>query len=239
MLKRNRERLESELAGKNLRRFYSPVLYSLDAALRPAIREHAVGRVLDAWCGQRPYRGLLESFSDRYESLDVTRRFPDQTYVSDIQAMPTVTSSRYDTVICSEVLEHLPRPLDALREICRVLRPGGKAIITVPYLGRLHEEPHDFFRYTIHGLRYLIEEAGLSIVRIDVIGSTFSFIGHQASTLLVAGSWHIPGIRWIAFGLNAVFITLPSYWIDRAIGSSKLPLGYIAVAQRPDRQADL
>lgn len=231
-IQENRRRLERELSGTGKRRYASPVLYAVESSVARCLREHGSGRILDAGCGQGPYRPVAESVADSYESLDVERKLDDQTFVGDIQSMPEVESERYDTVICSEVLEHVPRPSDALSEVQRILKPGGILILTVPFLARLHDEPHDFYRYTQHGLRYLLEANGFNVLSLDRVGSLFSFAGHQISTALLGGTWHLPGLRWVSFCLNAILVTVPCRLADRLFGSDRLPLGYAVVARR-------
>ena len=229
---RNRARFEEELAGRPARRYFSPHSYALETALTSILRRYTSGRVLDAGCGRQPYQNLLKSLGAEYESLDTTRRTPEQTYVGDIQDMNSIEADRFDTVLCSEVLEHLPRPAAALSEINRVLKPGGKLILSVPFFARLHEEPYDFFRYTEHGLTYLLEDNNFAVVELRPIGSVFGFAGHQISTAIVGSVWHLPGIRWLAFGVNAALVTIPFHFADRTLGSRKAPLGYVVVSER-------
>jgi len=231
-IQKNRRRLERDLSATAKRRYASPVLYAVEASVTRCLREYGSGAILDVGSGEGPYRALMERVGDSYESLDVERKFDDQTFEGDVQSMPAVRSEHYNTVVCSEVLEHVPRPGDAISEIRRVLKPGGILILTVPFLARLHDEPHDFYRYTRHGLTYLLEESGFSILSLDRVGSMFGFAGHQVSTALVGGTWHLPGLRWIAFWLNAILVTLPCRAADSLFGSDRLPLGYVVVARR-------
>lgn len=224
--------LERELSFDDKRRYVSPVLYGLHEALSRKMSTCIRGTVLDAGCGYAPFRRLLEQFSDRYESLDQKQFLNDQTHMADIQSMDAIPSGRYDAILCSEVLEHLPRPEAALREVHRLLKSDGVLILTVPYLSRLHDEPHDYYRYTRHGLRYLLESHGFRGIEIERTGSYFSFLGHQVATCLIGTTWHLPGIRWISVVLVAGLVTLPSRLADRLLGSERLPLGYIAIARR-------
>ena len=106
-------------------------------------------------------------------------------------------------------------------------------LLTVPFLSRLHEEPHDYFRFTKYGLRRMLDQAGFRVVEITPTASIFSFLGHQVSTALVCGVWHIPVLKHLAFWLNAVAVTLPCYYLDRLAGTSELyPLGYIVTADK-------
>ncbi len=71
-----------------------------------------------------------------------------------------------DTVLMNEVLEHLERPADSIREAYRLLKPGGYLILDTPFIWPIHEAPRDFFRFTPFGLRYLLESAGFEVVEL-------------------------------------------------------------------------
>lgn len=74
--------------------------------------------------------------------------------VGDAQAMPFKDES-YDTILCTEVLEHIPNPQKAIDEMYRVLRPGGTLILTTRFLFPVHDAPGDYWRFTPYGLRSL------------------------------------------------------------------------------------
>lgn len=231
LIRRNRRAIDADLAGSWRRRYFSPVAYGLYTSLIPKLRQHASGRLLDAGCGTTPFRSQLERQGVMYHGVDIEVRTSGIAFRADVQDLSTIRSESYDTVLCSEVLEHLPRPESALREFHRVLRMDGKLILTVPFLSRLHEEPQDYFRYTVHGLRELLTRHGFSVLEIQPTAAVFSFLGHQVSTVALCSTFGVPIIRQLVFWANLAVCVLPCYWVDRLMGFGRLmPAGYLAVA---------
>ena len=232
-LKRNRANLDRDWRSSWRRNYFSPAVLGLYHRLAPRLREHASGRFLDAGCGVMPYKELVVDFVDKYESLDIERRVPDVDFVGDIEHLQGFASETYDSILCSEVLEHVPRPDKALAELKRILKSHGTVILSVPFLGRLHDGPHDYFRYTKHGLRFMLERAGFRVSEIAVTGSIFSFLGHQVASLAVLTTYGIPVLREVVFWLAVTLCVLPCHWIDRLLPiRDRFPLGYVAVALR-------
>ena len=91
-----------------------------------------------------------------YTCLDI-EKYPDIDIVADIQNMPGVPDESYDSIICTQVLEHVPNPFLAINELHRVLKPGGRLFLTVPFLNNLHMVPHDYWRFTEFTLRELLQ----------------------------------------------------------------------------------
>jgi SAM-dependent methyltransferase len=230
----NRRRMDTDLAGDpDARKRLSPVLFGLSDRLTPRLRQRARGQFLDAGCGAQPFRVVVEPLVDRYTTLDIEARVERVDYLGDVQDMKAVPGDAFDSVLCSEVLEHVPHPAQAVAELARVLKPGGTLVITVPFLARLHEEPHDYYRYTRHGLRALLEDGSFVVEEIVETGSLFSFIGHQISVAVLGLTWHLGPLRQVAIVLNAALVVRPAVTIDRLVGLSRLlPLGYVVVATR-------
>ncbi len=234
-VRRNRERLDVDLRDSWRRKYFSPAILSLYSRLIPRLRAVASGTLLDVGSGTMPFRSQVGDLVEKYHSLDIERRVPDVDFVADITQMEPVGSGTYDLVLCSQVLEHIAQPDKAIREVMRVLRPGGRLVLTVPFLSRLHEEPFDYFRFTEYGLRVLLENAGFRVTEVVPAGSLISFVGHQVSTIVVCGVWGVPVLKEVAFWLNAVLVALPCYWLDRLLRiEKKIPLNYVVVALKPE-----
>jgi SAM-dependent methyltransferase len=126
-------------------------------------------RLLDLGCGSRPFRRVYDNLVAYSVGVDVPFS-PHE--LGDVQVYAYGTSlpfcdASFNVVLCTEVMEHVPEPEKLLREVNRVLRPGGLLILTTPFLVPLHEPPYDFYRYTLYGLKYLCDKAGLSVQHIN------------------------------------------------------------------------
>jgi SAM-dependent methyltransferase len=137
--------------------------------------------------------------------------------------------ARFDTVLLADVLEHIARPAALLGELARILAPGGKVIIFVPFLYRVHEAPYDYFRYTEFALTRLGTDAGLEIVEIEPYGgypdALFDLLNKGLTGSPILCSTFLAAARWFS-GL-----ALHARW--RGNTARAYPLGYCAVARRP------
>ena len=140
--------------------------------------------VLDAGAGRAPYRDLFAHA--RYETADFLgvpgKNYVEPEYVCDLASIP-VEDGRFDHVVCTQVLEHLPEPATVLGEFHRVLKPGGRLWLTAPFFYGEHERPYDFFRYTQYGLRHLIEGAGFTVVQLRWLEGYLGTLSYQARVL--------------------------------------------------------
>lgn len=140
-------------------------------ALNAAIPKYLFGTLLDIGCGEKPLASMAGGHVQKHIALDHPGSQHD-THAVDVFAsafaIPLAESS-VDSVLCTAVLEHLEEPETAIGEAFRVLKPGGRAIYTVPFIWHLHEEPRDFYRFTKYGLRYLFEKKGFRILELNAL----------------------------------------------------------------------
>jgi SAM-dependent methyltransferase len=215
------------------------------AHLEPALRElgaRAQGVLLDVGCGRRPYEPLFAGRVRRYVGTDwpghADRARPD--VVADALALP-VRSGAVDTLLATELMEHVPSADRFLQEAARVLRAGGLLLLTVPFLEPLHEEPRDFFRFTPHGLRALLERHGFACDAVRQRGGWWSVaLGSFVSQALY--EWANPeradGSRRdhpLALALVLPLCAtsqLAAYALDRLLPSRRYAMGYVVAATR-------
>ena len=210
--------------------------FRLHRLLGQLLERHARGRCLDAGAGRSPYGRVLEALGCDVFSVDVEDRGGSIDLAADLQDLNELPDASFDTVLCTQVLEHLPRPWDAVAEISRVLRPNGVAMISVPHLSVIHEAPHDYFRYTRFGLESLLERAGLEVLEIESTGGLVCFLGHGTSVAMLGTVGAVPGLRWPVWLINYVVLVRSLGVVDRILNTKTIyPCDYVLAARKPPR----
>jgi SAM-dependent methyltransferase len=176
--------------------FIVPLLKErIEAALRDDIPPPPRA-VLDVGCGRQPFRHLLEGPDFRYLGMDVTQT-PEGSVdvVAAIDAPPTVdllARGPFDFILCTEVLEHVADWSAAFANFATMLRPGGRVLVTCPHFYRLHEEPYDFWRPTLHAVRHHGLMNGLAVIREEAAGDGWDVLGTMLASCIAAP--HRPGL---------------------------------------------
>ena len=164
------------------------------------------GALLDIGCGTKPYEGYFDVTAyigleiEPDESRAASQRSADCYY--DGKRIP-FADARFDAVVCNQVLEHVFEPGEFLAEISRVLKPGGRLLVTIPFVWDEHEQPHDFARYSSFGLAHLIARQGLVIERHDKVNDDIGVIFQLLNAYLYKITLGLP-----SFLRFAVTITL-------------------------------
>jgi SAM-dependent methyltransferase len=152
-----------------------------------ALRSHARGRLLDLGCGSVPLFGVYRELVDETICIDWPSSLHEKRHVdafADLTKPLPLADASFDTVLLTDVLEHIPNPETLMREVGRVLRKGGTALIGVPFFYWLHETPHDFNRYTRYQLERMVKSVGLELKEITEVGGSPAVVaGVIAKTL--------------------------------------------------------
>ncbi len=187
----------------------------------PFIADYARGRCLDIGAGRLAWKDSLLPHLETYISGDVVLENPRIDVVLDVASKLPFADESFDTVFCCSVLEHVPRPWEALSEIRRILAPGGTLIISLPFILHLHDVPHDYYRFSGYGAEYLAHEAGFEIQKVAINGGFFHLVLNPVSIAfsVIFESLHLPSLvrvssrLWLVlaekldrlFGLKDVF----------------------------------
>lgn len=234
LLKRNRIRINKEI-NFHSRKYFSPSVYADSLVTISLIIKYVNGKHIDIGCGDMPFKMLIEKQVTQYDTLDTEKRAENVTYIADVCNMDMIKDATYDSAICLQVLEHVADPFKAMREVNRILKKGSVLVCSVPHLSRLHEEPHDYYRYTKYGLEHLFKSSGFRVVSITPTGGLFCFLGHQLSSIILLSVWHIPILKNIAFWLNKWAIVKFFTLLDSLLDKNKIfALGYSCVVEKSE-----
>ncbi len=204
--------------------------------LKQQIKKHAHylrGVVLDAGSGgSQRYKSFFKF--DKYIKIDIdSSHNPD--IVGSVENIPFETGS-IDSIISTQVLEHVKNPAKAVSEFYRVLKTGGYCLVTVPQLNELHEEPHDYFRFTKYGLEEIFSHAGFKIILIERQGGFWSANMQMQIryTIDLFRLQKIKLLRWLFqpfILINGILAILFDFF-DRSRASQKHAIGWLIIAQK-------
>ena len=217
---------------KNINRaLVTEAVRSFAASLAPG------ARVLDVGAGSGHYRPL---FAGR-DYLAVDRGYEQQdrrglSLVADIGAIP-LADGTVDHALCMEVLEHLRDPLPVLREIRRVVRPGGDVLVSTPLCLGEHMQPYDFQRYTRYALDAMFVEAGFVVLSIRPRGGFFTLLAYLLARvpdeLLRQRRGVVRHFKPLLRLLTTYSLTPLFLGLDRLDQRQEFTLGFVCRLRRP------
>lgn len=212
--------------------------YFLIRDIREAINEYARGHFLDLGCGNKPYESLYNPKTEQQVGCDVIQSDQNRVDVICLATELAFPDARFDSVLCTQVLEHVFDHNKMMKEVFRVLKPGGHVILTVPFAWELHEEPYDFFRYTKHALKELFEQTGFQIDYIKPNGGKWAAIYQLRNNMLYTSfkkKTIINKLKKILY-MELRLTQLRNHfaiWMDKRYRDEIFTLNYIVVAHKP------
>jgi len=229
------------LAARLLPKFLLARLDPIENAIAEHVARFALSLprsvvVLDAGAGESRFRSQFSR--QRYVALDNRQGDTAWDYsrldvIGDLLNLPLREGS-CDALLNVVVLEHTPDPNRVVRELHRVLRPGGRMLIAVPMIWDIHQAPHDYFRFTRYGLERLLSAAGFKIASLVAVGGYFWLLARYSFYFL--RFWR-SGLRAIFLPFLAplfgFFIPLLSYYLDRFDRTEIYTQLYICEALKP------
>lgn len=202
--------------------------------------------ILDAGAGECAYKKYFSHCN--YVSVDLAIgeekwNYNNLDYIAPLDNLPFDDAS-FDAILCTQVLEHLEWPRKVVKELFRVLKPGGKLFLTAPMAHDEHQAPYDFFRYTTFGLKSICEHAGFNKILIMPFGGMFTRWAYEISRILffftssgiISGKIRIKGIVFLPLKsvcllavrvVQQILLTL-----DRFDKIKNFPFGWSLIAQK-------
>jgi SAM-dependent methyltransferase len=201
------------------------------------LQHHAKGRLLDLGCGNVPLFCAYRDFVSDNICVDWPNTLHKNVYLDfecDITKPLPFQDEEFDTIILSDVLEHIPQPDNLWKEMSRLLSVDGKIIMNVPFYYWLHEQPHDYYRYTEFALRRFVDNSGLKVIQLKSVGGAPEIM----ADIFAKNVFRLPKIG----RLLALFTQWATFYFVRTTIGKKVsvatmnsfPLGYFLIAQKSE-----
>jgi len=196
------------------------------------INVHAKGSMLDLGCGNVPLYCVYKSIVNKITCVDWSNSYFKNSHIDmecNLTELLPFPDKSYDTILITDVLEHINNPFMLWHEMTRILKPNGKILIGVPFLFSLHDEPYDYFRYTEFAIKMFCESNYLQVLSIDSMGGSPEVIINIIAK-------HLSFSRTLTYVNRVIGKTIMSLKIAKRISHKtqhKFPLGYCVVAQKP------
>ena len=199
------------------------------------LKNHAKGKLLDLGCGKVPLYGVYQEYITDNVCVDWENTLHKNEYLDfecDLTQKLPFEDRVFDTIILSDVLEHIPSPPKLWQEMARILTKNGKIIMNVPFFYCLHERPHDYYRYTEFALQRFVEDSNLKLVQLESIGGVPEILADILAK-------HIQRISLIGVPLAMGIQYITEIFIKTALGkkiskktSETFPFGYFLIAEK-------
>jgi ubiquinone/menaquinone biosynthesis C-methylase UbiE len=199
------------------------------------------GKILDVGCGDSPYRHLLVPNITQYVGMDIVSAknfdYNDDNVVHFNGEDIPFDDETFDAFICTEVLEHVNNFTHLISEMYRVLKQGGRGIITVPWSARYHYIPYDFFRFTPSSLSAFFD--AFSEVEIKPRGADIAVIASKVVVLWARNVLPKRPWKWILVPFWVFLLPVPMIAVFFAHvslllgwGATEDPLGYTILVHK-------
>ncbi|MBL0270815.1 MAG: class I SAM-dependent methyltransferase [Chitinophagaceae bacterium] len=204
--------------------------------LKKAFADHASGDLIDIGCGNRPYEWIIKPYITSYKAVDFTQNKLNSVDIICDAAQVPLPDQSFDTCISTQVLEHVKDPNAVIAEACRLLKPGGKLIFSVPLYWPVHGEPWDFHRFTRFGIAELINKNGLRLISLTENGGSWATAGQALANAFSSStrrSIFFRSIRFFYYRLGMIRLTNRLFrWMDKKDFHPEGTMNYVVVAEK-------
>lgn len=190
------------------------VYSSFHSELVAAIEKYAHGSLLDIGCGNKPYELWMKNKVTEYIGCDIVQSSAGKVDVLCAANQIPIENERFHTIFSSQTIEHVEDTQGMVNEAFRLLKNDGYFILSGPFYWHLHEEPYDFYRFTKHGFRYILEKAGFEVCDIRPNGGAWATLGQVINHTFTFSN---PNANKVAKGIKFLFRKLRIYTLINRI----------------------
>ncbi|MBT4485525.1 MAG: class I SAM-dependent methyltransferase [Candidatus Latescibacteria bacterium] len=199
------------------------------------IKKYVKGKLIDLGCGKVPFYEAYKDYITDNICVDWENTLHNNKYLDfecDLTQNLPFEDGEFDTIILSDVLEHIPVPENLWSEMARILVKHGYILMNVPFYYWLHEAPHDYHRFTEYALRRSAESKGFVIHLLKPAGGTPEILADifakHLQLIPIFGKPIALGIQYIVY----TFIKTSLGEIISKKTGKHFPLGYFMVAEK-------
>jgi SAM-dependent methyltransferase len=201
----------------------------------PVIIKYAKGQLADIGSSNVPYYHFYKDLITDNTCVDWGNSLSENSfldYEADLnKGLDFLANDSFDTVLCTDVLEHIYRPEVLFSEMARILKPNGNIIVGVPFMYWIHEDPHDYHRYTHNKLKEFCTNNNLEVVQLNAYGGLPEIIFDLIQKGY--GYYNFPLKKMFYFFWNGFgkFMSKRKFVQRLSVNSrSTFPMGYVLVA---------
>lgn len=177
-------------------------------------------------------------FDKRIKNLDIEKNNTIDI-VGSVESIP-IEKNKLDVIFCQEVLEHVKNPEIALSEMYRVLKPGGKLFLQVPFIIGYHPCPNDYWRFSDEGLKYIVLKNNFKIKHQEqTVGPATGFYRIAVEFFAILFSLPLPFLYKPLKGIFALLFYLVKYLDIIMIfskESSRIAGGHFVICEKPKKK---
>lgn len=199
------------------------------------LKHYAKGKLLDLGCGDVPLYQAYKEYVTDIICVDWENSLHKNEYLDfecNLEKILPFEDGEFDTIILSDVLEHISEPAHLWKEMSRILAKNGMVIANVPFYYWLHEQPHDYYRYTEFALHRFVNNSGLTIIQLQPIGGSLEIL----ADIISKNIQYIP----IVGKVLAIIIQEFAWLFIKSIVGKRVseqtrqlfPLGYFLIAEK-------
>ena len=198
--------------------------------------------MVDLGCGFKPYLTIFEGYVDSYFGVDfdeaAEKHYGKETKPDLVANVcnTNLTNSSFDTLLSTQVMEHIDNTESYLKECYRILKPSGFGIFTVPFSWECHAEPYDYYRFTKHGLKYQFEKNGFDIIEIRPLEGAYATILQLTITSIYGSTIRQSMLVRIYRRIQRLFLVpilnILALKLDQFFYNDKLCLNYLVIVKK-------